>query len=216
MVAYLHQSAIICEVLRYAPMPGSERVPKSAALLAQQMNIDALEREAFVSDWINRSPVSTLVAPERNTLTLGNATVTLYRQERDRRFSIEGFENTLKNARKCFSKGKIRTRLLKIFKWKTKIWLRVRKIKSCAIVSCPRFVFELFYRSAKTTWGKWKISLPNYLKPSKRLSSNTNALAKNDLEPTSGNVESTRFDFSFNQYIDKKTCIETNFILYIF
>ena len=106
-MAYLHQSAVICEMLRYAPMPGSDLVPKSAAILAQYMKVDELEKEAFVSDWINRSPISTLVPPERMALALGELTSTLFRQERDRRFSVEGFESALKNARKCFSKGKI-------------------------------------------------------------------------------------------------------------
>jgi len=77
-------------MLRYAPMPGSDLVPKSAAILAQLLKVDDLENEAFVSDWINRSTISTLVPPERLPLALGELTSALYRQERDRRFSLEG------------------------------------------------------------------------------------------------------------------------------
>ena len=83
-MAYCHQAAIICEILRYAPMPGSNLVPKSAAILADLLEIEDLEMEAFVSDWINRSGISTLVPPERVSLSLGELCSMVYRQERDR------------------------------------------------------------------------------------------------------------------------------------
>ena len=71
------------------------------------LKAEDLENEAFVSDWINRSYVSSLVPPERVPLALGLMTSMSFRQDRDRRFSPEGFENALKNARKCFANGKI-------------------------------------------------------------------------------------------------------------
>ena len=105
----LHQAAIICEVMRLAPIPGTpSSMPESAALLSSILKIDALSNESFISDWSLRSCDVALKAPEKNEFTIdSDLSLDFHTHQRDKRFSLEGLENALMHAEKCFTAGKI-------------------------------------------------------------------------------------------------------------
>ena len=106
--SYLHQAAIICEVLRYAPTSQSELVPKSAAILARELGIEELEEEAFISDWSVQNDQIALKWPQKVDFNIEpDLELDIYSHERDSRFTKEGFETALKGAEKCFTAGKM-------------------------------------------------------------------------------------------------------------
>jgi len=108
-MCYLHQAAIICEVLRYAPLPKTpDSVPQSAALLSQKLKIDELAAEAFISEWALKSRDVAMKAPEKNEFGIeSDFSLNFHTFQRDKRFSVDGLETALVQADKCFTSGKI-------------------------------------------------------------------------------------------------------------